>query len=223
MTGATQLSACAPEVSLALGALTASRPVGVGPLLGEPPVLAMHEQFIRDVTAIDEELRAPYLAATGDRATDVLRVMYADDLIPRVFTLLDELFGLSVWPTYPDRDVDDLCGPVDALTSAIDALELLGETEDQAVRVRVGQLLGSEMGPVDGIDPEQIRVHYRSDLSGRLKAILAMVDAYVGGAMELPNAVVELVSQQLNEAEVVGTILAVTRHCTLKVDVAQGR
>ncbi len=120
--GAAALRSAAPEPAACLDLLAAAAPVGddrlrlvrsvtaavhgLAPLGGavasptsadDEAVAAFAERFSADVSAMGADVRARFLAATGDQAFASVQAVYVADMVPRVRAALDALFGRGGW------------------------------------------------------------------------------------------------------------------------------
>ena len=71
------------------------------PDLTDPSVRAFAEQFGVDVSRIDLDLRAAFLAAVGAAAFDVTQLIWVHDQVPRLQATLDAAYGASDWTVEP--------------------------------------------------------------------------------------------------------------------------
>ena len=92
--GSAALQHYAPTVAAAFLHLQSVRPAGLfDEVLNSPGVVAFADQFRVDVTGVDEQLRATFADATGERQLDVAQMVWVGDAAVRLSAVLDALFG----------------------------------------------------------------------------------------------------------------------------------
>lgn len=189
--GAAALETYAPEVLTSYDVLVSVRPSGVhDEMLEAPEVTAFADRFRVDAAAIDNPLRAAFLAATGDHAAAVVQMVWIADMAPRLRTALDALFGPSAqWPgrrRYPVAD------PGVAVGKFLESVDRLAAAEHDAT----------------------------SDRPDAAGAALGLADAMTRTPSAIPDAVVEAVHELLSPVEAVEVALECARRSADKIGVA---
>jgi alkylhydroperoxidase family enzyme len=233
--GAAALEQHAPAAAAALLHLQSVRPSGIyDEVLQSPAVTAFAEQFRVDVSGIDEQLRARFAEATGDRQFEVAQLVWVADVGPRLRGALDALFGPSTWPESPRRvPVKDVWALIEELMATVARLDALDPTLTELVRLRGARqhdcricrsrrsAAAIEAG-ADDATFEAVDRYAESDLPDRAKAALALTDAMIWTPDAIPEAVVEDVHRHLTDAEAVEVVLDVVRNAANKIAVALG-
>ena len=245
MDGRAALVAFAPEATAGLdraigaGPLPAAagvpgRVLGLPPLVAETPqhplITAFAAQFALDVTVIDELMRAELAEAAGDRVFAVVLALYLGDWVPRVRHALDALFAPAGWPTIPPAD-GDRWAAIDEFQRVVARLDALDPVTAELVRLRgarqhqcrLCQSLRSRSALVAGADDVTFAAvddFAGSDLSAVLKAALALTDALMWQAADLPVEALAGVRAHLTPAQAVELVLDVMRNAGNKIAVA---
>lgn len=225
----------APTVAEAFLHLQSVRPARVyDEVLASPGVAALADQFRADVTGIDEQLRAGFADATGERQLDVAQLVWVADAAVRLRAALDALFGESTWPVVPRRvPVADVWSRIESFMAAVAHLHGLDATTTELVRLRGARQHhcricasrrsaaaieeGADEAMFDAVD------HYEdSDLSQPTKAALALVDAMIWTPTAIPEEVATAVRTHLTDEQAIELVLDVVRNSTNKIAVALG-
>lgn len=233
--GATALDQLAPEAAAALLHVQSVRPSGLyDEVLESPGVTAFAEQFRVDVSVIDEQLRAGFAQATGERQFEVAQLVWLADMVPRLRGALDALFGPSAWPERPRRvPVKDLWALVEGFMQTVARLDALDPTTTELVRLRGARQHDCRLcksrrsaAAIDaGADAATFAAvdHYaESDLPEATKAALALTDAMIWTPDAIPAEVVADVRRLLSDAQAVELVLDVVRNAANKIAVALG-
>jgi alkylhydroperoxidase family enzyme len=233
--GATALQQYAPAASAAFLHLQGVRPAGIyDEVLDSPAVAEFAEQFRADVAGIDEQLRADFTEATGERRLDVAQMVWVADVAARLTATLDALFGPSTWPDVQRRvPVANVSASVESFTAAVAHLGALDPTTTELVRLRgarqhqcrICSSRRSVAAIEQGADEATFKAvdHYQdSDLSESTKAALALVDAIIWTPTAIPDQVVAQVQEHLTDAEAVEVVLDTVRNAANKIAVALG-
>ena len=261
--GASALQLTAPTAAAALAGLVAAWPeavsegqlhvirtvaaegIGLAPLRLPPTgprrereepqtaVMAFAEQFAVDVSVIDDELRAPWVAATGDALFDATLVVYVADFVPRVRSGLDALFGHEPWydvPLSPTRHgrlvMDEFLREVallDHLDPVTTELVRLRGARQHTCRVCMSRRsLAALREGADALTFDELD-HYRaSRLTPAQQAALALTDALIWTPADLRAKDVDAVREHLSPAQAVEVVLDVMRNAANKIAVALG-
>jgi alkylhydroperoxidase family enzyme len=231
--GSAALRSIAPAVEKAVDALVSVRPSGVhDEMLESAAVARFTDQFRTDVSVIDDGLRDDFSLATGTHQLDVVQMVWIADVVPRVQSALDALFGDSEWPEAPRRHpVASVWAAVEDFMISVARLRALDPTLTELVRLRGArqhdcrlcasrrsqEAISQGAGDVefDAVD------HYASsDLPDRAKAALALVDAMIWTPDAIPDEVVAGVRRHLSDAEALEVVLDVARNAANKIAVA---
>jgi alkylhydroperoxidase family enzyme len=221
MTGRELLRSHAPDVARQLD-VVAGLPA---PDLSDPRVRAFAEQFGVDVSVVDDELRAGFLAAAGRRSFDVAQLIWVHDQVPRLRTTLGAAYGDSDWTVEPSTVAS--WPAIEGLMRAVARLDALDPVTTELVRLRGARQhncavcrsrrsreaidAGADDTTFDAVDS-----YAASDLSAKVKAALALTDSMIWSPGELPDLAA------LTEAEVVEVVLDVMRNAANKIAVALG-
>jgi alkylhydroperoxidase family enzyme len=233
--GATALQQYAPAVARAFLHLQSVRPSGLfDEVLDGAEVAAFAEQFRVDVTGIDEQLRAGFAEATGERQFDVAQMVWVTDAAARLSASLDALFGPSTWPLVPRRvPISNVWLTIESFMAAVAHLNSLDPTMTELVRLRgarehecrICKSRRSVAAIEQGADESTFTAvdHYGdSDLPPATKAALALVDAMIWTPSAIPDDVAAGVQAHLTDAQAVEVVLEVVRNSTNKIAVALG-
>jgi AhpD family alkylhydroperoxidase len=208
------------------------------PELGEDRRVALTfaEKFVIDVSTIDDDDRAALGARHGAATGEVVFLIYALDLVPRVRTALARLVPGVVLPPVPDGSgpdgaVPELWGAIDhylrtvAQLDALDAVttelvRLRGARQHQcrmcaSLRNRTAMLEGADEALFDAVDR-----YVDGSLSPRHTAALALVDAMIWTPGRLDDELVAEVSAHFDEAERLELVLDVMRNAANKIAVS---
>ena len=199
------------------------------PDLTDPRVAAFAEQFAVDVARIDDETRAAFLAATGADAFGAVQRIWAADMVPRLHTVLDRLFGPSDWPSAPQNG--DSWPLLEELMVAIARLRALDPTLTELVRLRGARQHDCRMcasrRSQDAIDAgagtrefDAVDLYESSELPEVVKAALALTDALIWTPRHIDDALVTRVHAVLEPAQAVEVVLDVVRNALNKIAVA---
>jgi alkylhydroperoxidase family enzyme len=231
--GSAALRSLAPHVERAIDILVSVRPSGVhDEMLQSAAVARFAGQFRTDVSVIDDGLRDDFALATGTHQLDVVQMVWIADVVPRVRSALDALFGASEWPEAPRRfPVASVWAAIDEFMISVARLRGLDPTLTELVRLRGARqhdcrlcasrrsqeaiTQGAGDADFDAVD------HYASsDLPEPAKAALALVDAMIWTPDEIPDEVVAGVRRHLGDAQALEVVLDVARNAANKIAVA---
>ena len=233
--GAAALDQFAPAVAAALLRVQSARPAGLyDEVLDSPGVVALADQFRADVSLIDEQLRAGFAAATGERQFEAAQMLWVADMTGRVQSVLDGLFGTSTWAVVPRRvPVADMWARIESFMATVARLDALDPTVTELVRLRGARQhgcrlcmsrrsvaaieLGAGEATFDAVDR-----YADSDLPDATKAALALTDATIWTPYAVPEQVRTYVHRHLSPAQTVEVVLDVARNATNKIAVALG-
>ena len=232
--GATVLQEVAPDAAKAFALLVSVRPSGVhDELLESPPVRAFADQFRVDVSRIDDEMRAEFVAATGAHQFSVAQMVWIGDAAPRLHGTLDTMFGPSEWGAPRRYPVRELWETVDEFMRVVARHHALDPTLTELVRLRGARqhhcrlcesrrsVAAIEAGADEALFAS-VDSYASSDLPAATKAALALVDAMIWTPLDLPADVVADVRAQLTPEQAVEVVLDVVRNSTNKIAVALG-
>jgi alkylhydroperoxidase family enzyme len=233
--GSAALQQHAPAAAAAFLHLQSVRPAGLfDEVLASAGVGAFADQFRVDVTGIDEQLRAGFADATGERQFDVAQMVWVGDAEVRLSAALDALFGQSTWPVVPRRvPIADVWALVESFMAAVAHLHALDPTTTELIRLRgarqhqcrICKSRRSAAAIEQGADESIFAAidHYPdSDLSPLAKAALALVDAMIWTPTAIPEDVVTAVRTHLSDEEAIEVVLDVVRNSANKIAVALG-
>jgi alkylhydroperoxidase family enzyme len=230
--GEAALARHAPEVAGVYAELAGARSAGVDvALLAEPAVVAFSDQFRVDVAGISEDQRAAFAATTGAQLFPVTQMVWLGDVLPRLRSALDALFGESDWKTRPTLEVPDTWPLVEGFMQAVARLDTLDAVLTELVRLRgarqhdcrICRSRRSADAIEQGADDAMfaaVDAHATSDLPAQSRAALALVDAIIWTPHGIPAEVVEAVRAQLTPAQAVEVVLDVIRNAANKIAVA---
>jgi alkylhydroperoxidase family enzyme len=231
--GSAALKSVAPDAERYLDVLSSVRPSGVhDEMLWSPAVARFAEQFRTDVSVIDDGMRDDFALATGTHQHDVVQMVWIADVVPRVRSALDALFGASEWPEAPRRHpVASVWTAIDNFMISVARLRALDPTLTELVRLRGARqhdcrLCASRrsqeaisQGAGDA-EFEAVDHYASSDLPEPTKAALALVDAMIWTPDAIPDEVVAGVRRHLSDAEALEVVLDVARNAANKIAVA---
>jgi AhpD family alkylhydroperoxidase len=233
--GSAALQQHAPAVAAAFLHLQSVRPAGLfDEVLRSPGVVAFADQFRLDVTGIDEQLRARFADATGERQLDVAQMVWVGDAAIRLSAVLDALFGQSTWPVVPRRvPIANVWALVESFMAAVAHLHALDPTTTELIRLRgarqhqcrICMSRRSAAAIEQGADESTFTAidhHADSDLSPIAKAALPLVDAMIWTPTAIPEDVVTAVRTHLTDEEAIEVVLDVVRNSANKIAVALG-
>ena len=190
-------------------------------------MVAFAEQFVVDVSVIDDAQRAAFLEATGPAAFAAVQAIYVDDFWPRVSAVLGLTSTPSVpappglWPALEEfmREVARL-DALDPVTTELVRLRGARQHDCRLCRSRrsVAALdAGADESTFDAVD-----AYADSDLADSAKAALALTDAVIWTPYAVPADVLATARAHLSEEQVVEVVLDVARNATNKIAVALG-
>jgi len=232
--GSAALTAYAPGAAKAFTTLVGVRPAGVtDELLGDPAVAELADQFVTDVSQVDEPLRSRFADATGHHQFAVAQMVWIGDVAPRLRSALDTLFGPSEWASSRRYPVSDVWGVLENFMATVARLQALDATTTELVRLRGARQHNcrlcksrrSSAALEEGADEStfaEVDDHAASGLPDRAKAALALVDAIIWTPHDIAPDVVAAVREQLTPAEAVEVVLDVVRNAANKIAVALG-
>jgi len=230
--GAEALRTYANEARAAYDAVIEVRPIRVhDEVLESPAVKAFAEQFVADVSQVDDALRERLALATGDHLFAVAQMVWIGDVGARLRSALDALFGPSQWETPRRFPVSDTWVVVEKFMAAVAQLTALDPTVTELVRLRGARLhecrvcasrrskealdAGADDAMFEAVD------HYAtSDLPASTKAALALADAMILSPGAIDAQVIDDVRRELTPAQAVELVLDVARNAANKIAVA---
>lgn len=195
--------------------------------------LTMAEQFLLDVSAVDDTQRAELRDRLGDGAAVLVNALYAVDAELRIRALTSRLFGSDLLgPLAPELGVE----PRDALnlvTRRVTVLDAVDPLTTELVRLRVARLhqcrICQSLRHVDALASggdedlfDRIDDYESADLSERHRTALRLADAVVTRPGDLPEGIAEQVAEVFTPAELLELVLDVERHSRNKVAVTNG-
>jgi alkylhydroperoxidase family enzyme len=231
VSGRLALATGAPSVVAVLDRV-ASLPA---PDLTEPAVAEFAEQFALDVSSIDSAQRAAYFAAAGDQGFAVVQRIYAADFVPRVRSVLDQVFGPSdveLVETPGDPNVDSWA-LLEEFMVTVARLRKVDATLTELVRLRGARLhdcaVCKSRRSQDAIDAgadesafAAVDDYRSSDLPDEAKAALALTDALIWTPNAVPVADLASIRSTLPDDQIVEIVLDVMRNAANKIAVALG-
>lgn len=200
--------------------------------------LAFAEKFVIDVSTIDDHDRAALGAQHGAATGDVVFLVYALDLVPRVRTALGRLVGDVGLPSGPTPATSDAPPVAGELWSAIDhylrtvaRLDALDPVTSELVRLRGARQhqcrmcasLRNRTAILQGADDEMfdaVDSYVDGTLSPRHTAALELVDAMIWTPSRLDDELVADVVAHFDEAERVELVLDIMRNAANKIAVS---
>jgi len=195
--------------------------------------LGFAEQFTIDVAAIGDDDRASLRGAIGDDAVVYAQVVYVADVVSRLRTVLDLLFGSSeVVPATAAVAADaTVWGAIEELIRVVPGLQRLDPVVTELVRLRgarqhncrICQSLRSHSAFVAGADDDMFAAvddYPTSDLSAAQKAALAFTDAFIWTPARLTGEVLEGLRAHYDAAQQVELVLDIARNATNKFAVS---
>jgi alkylhydroperoxidase family enzyme len=224
----------APAAALTFSTMVGVRPAGVfDELLGHPSVAAFADQFRVDVSQVDEQLRAGFATATGDRQLAVAQMVWIADVAPRLRAALDTLFGTSVWTTPRRLPVADLWSVIENFMATVARLDALDPITTELIRLRGARqhhcrislsrrsVAALEAG-ADDTTFAAVDDHATSDLPAATRAALALTDAIIWSPESIPADVVAGTRAELTPAQAVEVVLDVVSNAANKIAVSLG-
>lgn len=202
------------------------------PDLRDPAVAELAAQFALDVSAVDDDQRAAFFAATGDQAFAVVQRIYAHDFVPRVRAVLDAVLpGVALPDAVPHEG--DAWPLLEGFMVAVARLRALDPTVTELVRLRGARLhdcaVCKSRRSRDAIDAGAGDVEFAavdawatSALPEPAKAALALADALVLTPDDVPATTVAAARAHLTDDQVVEVVLDVMRNAANKIAVALG-
>jgi alkylhydroperoxidase family enzyme len=193
---------------------------------------AFAEQFSIDVSSIGDEHRGALFTQLGDDAMGFAQALYAADVLPRAWLILDRLFGaptepLPPVPVVPYADAFDVMLKEIAKLGALDAVltelvRLRGARQHQcrickSRRSRTAMLAGADDSTFAAVD-----FYETSDLPERTKTALRLTDAFIWQPGAVSDALIEEVRAAFTPAEAAELVLDLARNASNKVAVAFG-
>lgn len=197
--------------------------------------LAFAEQFVLDVSSVDDALRQGLVAALGERAAEFAQSVYVVDVLARARFVLDRLFGPSsavattktralapeatVWNGIEEiiRVIPGLQG-LDAVTTEL--VRLRGARAHQcrfckSVRSRSAMVAGANDDMFAAVD-----VYRTSELPESIKAALAATDAFIWTPGRFGDEEIAGLDEHFTPAQQIELILDVARNASNKFAVS---
>jgi len=195
----------------------------------DAPVRRFVEQFVVDVSAVDDETRAAALSALGVDAFPFVQSLYVVDLGTRIGAAWRRLFGVVV-PS-PDPSEAELWPTLEAAMRAIARLDALDPVTTEIVRLRgarahdcrlcrsLRNVRAAEAG-TDETTYDQIDHYEQSGLPERHRVALRLVDAMIWQPTAYPDGLASSVAEHFTPAQTVELVLDVARNAANKIAVA---
>lgn len=201
--------------------------------------LELAEQFIVDVAATTDELRARCFGALGDSAFPTVQAIYVLDHGLRVRAALRQIFGTSDGAARPadtgtgDAPTPDLWSSLDGWMQSVARLQALDPVTTELVRLRGARahdcrlcrsrrFVQAVRAGADESFFDQIDDYERSDLSERHKVALRLCDAMLWNPASFSDGLVEQVHDEYTPAESLEVVLDVARNAANKIAVVFG-
>lgn len=201
----------------------------------EPLLAAFAEQFAVDVSVISAEQRSAYLSSLGDKAFQVVALIFVADFVPRVRAGLAALgFAPVVEPVVWDRDSDPLDLLLNQFVPTVGALRALDPVTSEVVRLRgavahdcrlcksLREGAALDAGGTESMYSDIEQYESSSLLTARHKAALRYVDALIWTPSSIEADVAAGVREHFSDAEAVELTLDVMRNAANKIAVALG-
>lgn len=212
-------------------ALVADIAVIPAPDLTDPAIEEFNDQFVLDVSSLDDRQRSAFFAAAGDQAFAVTQQIYVHDMLSRLRSVL-ATFDLEL-PTVPSEPVPDSWPRLEAFMAGVARLDALDPALTEIVRLRGARLhdcaLCKSRRNQDAFDAGATEDDFTaidnwptSDLPERTKAALGLVDAMVLTPHDVPTDVTEAARLHLTADEIVEVLLDVVRNAANKIAVSLG-
>ncbi|HTO00324.1 MAG TPA: hypothetical protein VL068_06580 [Microthrixaceae bacterium] len=207
------------------------------PTPAEVPTIMVRftEQFVLDVSIIDDASRGQFLAATGDTTFGAIQTIWLADMTPRVRSTLDQIFGISDWDVSEPVLVkdSDLWATIDDFIRVVHNIKGLDPVLSEVVRLRgarehncrLCKSLRSRSALLAGADEElfdSIDSDGQPELSERSRTAAAFVDAFIWHPADLSDEFIMELRELFDPAEVVELVLDVMRNAANKIAVALG-
>lgn len=195
--------------------------------------LTMAEQFLLDVSAVDDAQRADLHRELGDGSVVLVNALYAIDAELRLRAVTSQLFGSDLLaPLAPQLDVE-MRDALNLVTRRVTVLDAVDPLTTELVRLRVARLhqcrICQSLRHVDALASggdedlfDRIDDYERADLSERHRTALRLADAVVNRPGDLPAGLVEQVAEVFTREECLELVLDVERHSRNKVAVTNG-
>ncbi len=199
-------------------------------------LLRFAEQFSIDVSALDDGLRAELWTVLGQTPKQargrLLAMMWVADLVPRVLTALDRLFGAESRPLPgPDTAVDDATALAHDFVRVVHTLNGLDPILSDLIRLRGAHAHNCRLckslrsrsalaagATLDGFDGAGDLA--TSGLPAASKAALVLVDAVLWHPARIDGDVLADVRTHFTPAQAVEIVLDVMRNAWNKTTVA---
>lgn len=226
------------DPQLSEGAVAALRAIAEistvpSPDLTNPAVAEFCDQFMLDVSSIDDTQRAAFFAATADQAFAVTQQIYVHDMVPRLRSVLAAIADVELPVAAEAVPVTDLWPRLESFMAAVARLNALDAPLTEMVRLRGARLhdcaVCKSRRSRDAIDAGATEADFSalddwpsSNLSDRTKAALGLVDAMVFTPREVPGSARDSARLHLTDDEIVEVLLDVVRNAANKIAVALG-
>lgn len=198
--------------------------------------LAFAEKFVIDVSTVDDHDRASLGAQHGAATGEVVFLVYALDLVPRVRTALGRLVGEVGLPEALPADDAALGAPtlwesIDHFLRTVAQLDALDPVTTELVRLRGARQhqcrmcasLRNRTAILQGADEtmfDAVDTYVDGTLSPRHTAALELVDAMIWTPSRLDDELVADVTAHFDEPERVELVLDVMRNAANKIAVS---
>lgn len=195
--------------------------------------LSMAEQFLLDVSAVDDAQRTELRTELGDGAAVLVNTLYAIDAELRVRSVTSQLFGSDLLaPLAPELDVE-MREALNLVTRRVTVLDAVDPLTTELVRLRVARLhqcrICQSLRHVDALASggdedlfDRIDDYERADFSERHRTALRLADAVVNRPGDLPAELPTQLALVFTPAESLELVLDVERHSRNKVAVTNG-
>jgi alkylhydroperoxidase family enzyme len=218
------------------GAGSPTDAAAAGTLPEEQALLRFTEQFSVDVSALTEDLRGELWTLLGETPRQargrLLAMMWVADLVPRVLSTLDRLFGPSDWDFGgAEQTVDDATPLAHEFVRVVHTLDAVDPILSDLVRLRgahahncrLCKSLRSRSALAAGATVEDFDGSgdlAKSALTPAYKGALALVDAMIWHPARIEEDVLDAVRTHFTPAQAVEIVLDVMRNAWNKTTVA---
>ena len=196
------------------------------------------EQFIIDVSALNDAQRDGVFSSLGSRSYPFFQVLYVRDFDFRFRAALRQLFGESA-AALPDPDPaqtpatepPDLWPALDRFLTDVASLDALDRVTTELIRLRGARAHNCRIcqsrrevsaihGGADESTFDKIDFYETSDLDERYKVALRLTDAVLWQPASYPAGLVEQVRATFSPEETLEMVLDLVRNAANKVAVA---
>ncbi|QIX26498.1 hypothetical protein ncot_07680 [Nocardioides sp. JQ2195] len=194
-------------------------------------VLTMAEQFVLDVSEVDDEQRAMIRAAMGPDAPVLVNVLYAIDVELRLRAAYAQLFGIDPFERIDPGPLAPLPDALNLMTRDIARLDALDPLTTELVRLRGARIHNCRMcqalrhadALAAGGDEEmfaRIDDHASGGFDERHELALALTDAVLMSPGEFPSGLASRLHEHFGDDELAEIVLDVERNARNKIAVA---